>query len=115
MDIELLKLTAICAIGGGIITDFIVQKIKEGVNLTNSKIFVWISLGVSLVFGTLFTRSFSDLSWLYCLWSGLFTWGGAEAIYQLLEEKLFTPFSQIQEEKKNKEKIIELPRKEDFK
>ena len=97
MNIDLLKVVCVVVIAGSIITTPTVQMIKNGVKVDNSKVFVWVSLVVSMVFGTLFARCFSDLSWVYCLWSGFITWLGAEAIYLTLEEKVFTPFSEIKQ------------------
>lgn len=108
MDFELLKTVCVVAIAGGIITTATVQQIKSGIDFKNSRSIVWLSLVVSLIIGTLFARCFSDLSWTYCVWAGLITWIGAEAIYLALEEKVFTPFSDMK-----KDKATELKRKDE--
>lgn len=107
MNYDLLKTVCVVAIAGSIITTPTVQKIKKGINFKKSKSLVWVSLLVSMIVGTAFSLCFSDLSWVYCLWTGFITWLGAEAIYLMLEEKVFTPFSQM-----NKDNATELPRKE---
>jgi len=108
MNIDLLKTVCVVAIASSIITTSTVQMIKSGVKVSNSKMFVWLSLGISLTIGTFFAKCFSSLSWLNCLWSGFITWLGAEAIYHSLEEKIFTPLSKM-----NKDKQIKIT-EEDF-
>lgn len=98
MNFDLLKTVCVVAIAGSIITTPTVQMIKSGVKANNSKIFVWISLIVSLTIGTGFAKCFSDLNWINCIWSGFITWLGAEAIYLALEEKVFKPFSEIKKD-----------------
>lgn len=105
MNFDLLKNVCVVAIAGGVITTAIVQQLKSAISFKNSKNIIWLSLVVSLVIGTLFARCFSELTWVYCLWSGLITWLGAEAIYLALEEKVFTPFRDMQ-----KDDVTELPR-----
>lgn len=106
MDFELLKTVCVVAIAGGVITTAIVQQLKSAISFRNSKNIIWLSLVVSLVIGTLFAKCFSELNWIYCVWSGGFTWLGAEAIYLALEEKVFTPFKDMQKE----DDVTELPR-----
>ena len=105
MNFELLKTVCVVAIAGSIITTPTVQKIKEGFNFKNSKTLVWVSLAVSMLLGTTFSLCFSELSIINSLWAGFVTWLGAEAIYLALEEKVFTPFKDMQ-----KDDVTELPR-----
>lgn len=106
LDFDTIKLVLIVAIAGSIITTAIIQKIKEGVK---TKKYLWIiSLGVSLIFGTLFALSFSDLSFVNCLWVGGITWIGADAIYKTFEDKVFKPFKKINE-------VVEIPKENEIK
>ena len=95
LDFELIKLVLVVSIASSIITTAIIQKIKEHLKTKN---YLWyISLGVSIIFGTLFALCFSDLSILYCLWAGLISWIGASAIYSAFEDKIFKPYSKMRE------------------
>lgn len=101
LDFNLIKNILIVAIGSSIITTAVVQKIKESLN---SKKYLWlISLGVSMAIGTLFAICFSDLSIVNSLWVGLISWIGADAIYKSFEDKIFKPFSKMQE-------VVEIPK-----
>ena len=100
LKFELIKNVLIVGIGAGIITTALVQKIKEG--LKTKKYLVLISFIVSMVIGTLFAKYFSDLSIVYCLWAGLFSFIGADILYKTFEDKIFTPFSKLNE-------VIEVP------
>lgn len=103
LDFNLIKNILIVAIGSSIITTAVVQKIKESLN---SKKYLWlISLGISMVIGTLFAICFSDLSIVNSLWCGLICWIGADAIYKTFEEKVFKPFAKMQE-------VVEVPKEQ---
>lgn len=95
MDMELLKLVLIVAIGGGTITTALVQKIKESFNFKNSKILILVNFIISMIVGTFFAKTFSELTLVNCIWVGLITFIGADVIYQSLEDKIFTKFSDI--------------------
>lgn len=101
LNIELLKNILIVGISSSIITTSLMQKIKEG--LKTKKYICLISLLISLVVGTLFSRSFSNINWIYSIWAGFFSFIGADALYLTFEEKIFKRFS-------DKEKIIEIKR-----
>jgi len=111
MNVELLKQVGAVAVAGSIFTTTAMQQIKSGVSFKKSKTLVWVSLVVSMLLGTAFALCFSDLTIIYSLWAGFTTWLGAEAIYTALEDKIFKPYSAMQEEKKNN--AIELIRKEE--
>lgn len=106
MNIELLKIVLIVALSSSIITTALVQKIKEGFNFKKSKTIVIVSFFISMVIGTLFALSFSELILINCLWVGLISFIGADAIYKAFEDKIFTKFSDLQP----KEEIIEIER-----
>ena len=101
LDFNLIKSVLIVAIGSSIITTATVQKIKETLN--TKKYLCLISLGVSMIIGTLFAKCFSDLSIINSLWVGLISWIGAEVIYKTFEDKLFKPFNKLQE-------VVEIPK-----
>ena len=106
LKFELIKNVLIVGIGAGIITTALVQKIKEG--LKTKKYLVLISFIVSMIIGTLFAKYFSDLSIVYCLWAGLFSFIGADVLYKTFEDKIFTPFSKMNE-------VIEVPKENEIK
>ena len=105
LDFDLIKNVLVVAIAGSIITTAIVQKIKEMVS--NKKVLSVLSLLISLAIGTLFSICFSNLSIIDGIWVGVITWVGADTIYKIFEDKIFTPFSKLHE-------IEEVP-KEDIK
>lgn len=98
MNIELLKLVVVVAIASSIIITALMQQIKKAFKFKNSKQIVRVSLIVSLIVGTLFAMYFSDLKLPYCIWSGLVSGIGAEGIYIALENKVFTPFGEMNNE-----------------
>lgn len=106
LDFDLVKLVLIGAIASSIITTAIVQKIKEMVS--KKKIINYISLGVSIIIGTLFALCFCDLSLVSCLWVGLISWIGADAIYKTFEDKVFKPFKKMNE-------VVEIPKENEIK
>ena len=101
LDFNLIKLVLISALASSIITTACVQKVKE--NLKSKKYLTLISFGISMIIGTLFSYCFSDLSIVNSLWVGLISWIGADAIYKSFEDKIFKPFSKMQE-------IVEIPK-----
>lgn len=93
LDMDLLKQVLVIAIASGCVTTLTVQKIKEQV--TKKKWVFLISFLVSMIIGTLFAKSFSDATWVYCIWAGFFTWINANLLYSALEDKVFKPFSEM--------------------
>lgn len=106
LDFDLVKLVLIGAIASSIICTATVQKIKE--MISKKKIINYISLGVSLIIGTLFALCFCDLDFISCLWVGLISWIGAGAIYKTFEDKVFKPFKKINE-------VVEIPKENEIK
>lgn len=100
INIELIKNILIVGIGAGIITTNVIQKIKE--SLKSKKYIGLISFGVSMVIGTLFAVCFSSVGFTYALWAGLISWIGADLIYKTFEDKIFKPFSKLNE-------VVEVP------
>ena len=97
MNFELLKNVLIVAVGSSIITTTLVQKIKEGYKFKNSKNIIMSSFGVSMVVGTLFSLTFTDLNFVNSLWVGLISFIGADAVYKTFEDKIFKSFGTISE------------------
>jgi uncharacterized membrane protein len=94
LDTELVKQILLVSMASGCVTTLTVQKIKEQVK--TKKYLGLISVLVSMVVGTLFSKSFSDMNWVYCLWSGFFTWVDANMVYSILEDRIFTKFENMQ-------------------
>ena len=95
MNVDLIKTILIIGIGSGILSTAIVQKIKEGFKFKSSKIIILISFIVSMIVGTLFSLSFTDLNIVNSLWVGIVTFLGADTIYKAFEDKIFKSFSNI--------------------
>lgn len=93
LNFDLIKQILVIAIASSVITTAVVQKVKE---LIKSKKYLWlISLGVSMTIGSLFAYSFSQLSWQNTLWVGLCTFVGADTLYKVFEDKIFTSFKDM--------------------
>ena len=105
LKFDLIKNVLIVAIASGIITTNLVQKIKE--NLKNKNHLCLISFGISMVIGTLFSMCFSDLTIVYSLWVGLMTFIGADLLYKAFEDKIFKPFSKLNE-------VVEVPKENEI-
>lgn len=95
MNFELLKQVLLISIGSSIISTTLIQKIKEGYKFKNSKKIILISFEVSMVIGTLFSLSFTDLNMINSLWVGLISFIGADAVYKTFEDKIFKSFGEI--------------------
>lgn len=98
LDFDLLKQVLVISIASGCVTTLTVQKIKEQVS--KKKWLFLISFLVSMIIGTLFAKSFSEATWIYCLWAGFFTWIDANLLYNALESKVLKPFSEMKKVKK---------------
>lgn len=105
LNLDLIKNILIIAIASSVITTAFVQKVKETIEFKKSNRLVIISFVVSMVLGTLFALSFSDINLINALWVGLVSFIGADTIYKLFEEKLFKPFGEIY-----KKETIEIPK-----
>ena len=101
LNFNLIKLVLISALASSIITTACVQKVKE--NMKSKKYLTLISFVVSMTIGTLFSCCFSDLSIVNNLWAGFITFLGADLIYKSFEDKIFKPFSKMQE-------VVEIPK-----
>lgn len=99
LNIELLQSLLVIAIASGVIMTALVQKIKEGFSFKNSKNIVKISFLINMILGTLFALTFSNATIIFGLWTGLFSFIGADLVYKALEDKVFKSFAVIKEEK----------------
>ena len=105
LDFDLIKNILIIGISSSIVTTSFVQKIKETINFKKSNYIVIVSFFVSMSIGFLFSLSFSDVGVVNSIWVGLFSFLGADILYKMFEDKIFKPFSEI-----NNEKVIEIPK-----
>ena len=97
LNFDLLKNVLIISIGAGIITTSLVQRIKRF--LSHSHHIPISNFLISMIIGTFFAFTFSNLSLIYCLWSGLFAFIGADSLYQTFEGKLFKSFNDLTQPK----------------
>lgn len=93
IDFDLIKFICIVATGCSVLTTPTVQKIKS--KLKSKKYLEFISFLVSMVIGVLFTLSFTSSNYIVGLWVGYITYLGASGIYLAFENKLFTPYSEM--------------------
>ena len=89
------------AIINSIIITNLVQKIKENFKINCNNKYVAICLITSMVIGTLFTFTFSNLNFIYSMWSGLLSFLGADFLYKVLEDKIFKSHKNINDVKKD--------------
>ena len=108
LNMDLLQSLLIVAIASGIVMTPLIQKIKEGINIKDSKTIIIVSFLGNMTIGTLFALSFSDVTLIYAIWIGLFSFIGADLIYKALEDKVFKPFSNIKEQKERELDIYEV-------
>ena len=80
------------------ITCTFIQKTK-GLFKTNKYLIIY-SLIVNIIFSIIFCYSFTNLKIPKCLWTGLFSFIGADTIYKSLEGRLST-HRDIRNKKKN--------------
>lgn len=99
MNLDLIKNVLIVAIASSIISTALVQKIKEGFKFKNSKKIIIVSFAISMLIGTLFSLSFTELNVKNALWVGLVSFIGADTIYRAFEDKIFKSFSELDDRK----------------
>ena len=93
IDYDLLKSIIIVSMASSIISAAIIQKIKE--NLKTKKWLLLISFGVTISTGILFSLTFSGYNIIHSCWVGLISFVGADVIYQMFEDKIFTSFKNL--------------------
>lgn len=99
INYDLIRNVLAMAIINSLIVINLVQKVKESFHIKCSSVCIFISLGISLVISTLFSLTFSNLSFIASVWSGLISFLGADFLYQILEGKLFKSLGDIKIEK----------------
>ena len=95
MNFDLIKSLLIIAISSSIISTSFIQKIKTVSILKCSDCLIYISFFVSMLFGIVFTISFTGYDVISSLWVGLFSFLGADSLYKAFEDKIFKSFSTL--------------------
>ncbi len=96
MNIDLIKEVLIIAVSSSIISTALVQKIKEGFNFKKSSKIIIVSFILSMIVGSLFSLSFTDLTIVNSLWVGLISFIGADVIYKAFEDKIFKSYKALE-------------------
>src|SRR5574344_2813227 len=95
MNFELIKALLVVAISSSIISSAFVQKIK-GISLIKcSDCLIYVSFFISMLFGIIFTLTFTSYNIINALWVGLFSFLGADSLYKAFEDKIFKSYSNI--------------------
>lgn len=95
MNFELIKTLLIISISSSILSTTFMQRIKESNIFKSSDYLIYISFLISMIFGILFTLTFTEYSLIYSLWVGLFSFLEADTLYKAFEDKVFKSFSTI--------------------
>ena len=103
MNTELLTTLLIIAMTNSTITCAFIQKTKAKIS---KKWLVPYSLVVNMIFGAFFTLTFTNSTIIHGVWVGLFSFIGADVLYNTLEGKLKSYSDLVPK----KEEIIEIPR-----
>ncbi len=93
LDVTILKNVLMVAVASSIISTALIQRIKESA-LTKSYLPIY-SFIISMAVGICFSLTFSDLSPIDSVWVGLISYVGADAIYKLFEDKIFSSLNSI--------------------
>ncbi len=86
MDIEMLKRVLFVAIVISTISCSFIQKTKTG--LKSNKFLVLYSFAINILLSILFCKSFTNFTFMYSIWVGLFSFIGADTLFKALEGKL---------------------------
>ena len=96
MNIELIKMLLVIACASSILSTAFVQKIKTASIIKCNSCLLYISFFISMLFGIIFTLSFTKYSLIESLWVGLFSFLGADSLYKVFEDKIFSSYSKLQ-------------------
>lgn len=113
LDWNMLQKLLVIAIACSTVTVAFIQKTKKF--FKKSTFITTYSFFVNMIFGFIFSRTFTDLDYFKSLWVGLFSFIGADTIYKNLEGKL-SSYTVLRGEKNQKteeqqeEVIGEIPR-----
>lgn len=88
LKIEFLEELLVIAMALSVITCAIIQKTKY--HFSTSKYLPLYSLIINLTLGVVFCITFTNISFPTSLWTGLFSFLGADTIYKSLEGKLMS-------------------------
>ena len=95
MNYDLIKTLLIVAISSSILSTSFIQKIKGMSILKCSDCLIYISFFASMIFGIVFTLSFTSYDLISSLWVGLFSFLGADTLYKTFEDKIFKSYSSM--------------------
>lgn len=95
MNIDLIKSLLVVACASSILSTAFVQKLKAVSIIKCSSCLVYISFVISMLFGIIFTLSFTTYNIINALWVGLFSFIGADTLYKAFEDKIFKSYSNI--------------------
>lgn len=96
LNIDLLKNILIIAMASSIISTSLTQQIKETIKCKEKCKLPITCFIISMIIGTLFSLTFSDINIKYALWVGLISYIGADTIYRTFEDKIFKSFNSIE-------------------
>lgn len=96
MNIDLIKMLLVIACASSILSTAFVQKIKTASIIKCNSCLLYISFFISILFGVVFTLSFTKYDILESLWVGLFSFLGADSLYKAFEDKIFASYSKLQ-------------------
>lgn len=96
MNIDLIKMLLVIACASSILSTAFVQKIKTASIIKCNSCLLYISFFISMLFGVLFTLSFTKYNIIESLWVGLFSFLGADSLYKAFEDKIFSSYSKLQ-------------------
>ena len=103
MNMDLLTELLIIAMTCSAITCAFIQKTKAKIS---KKWLTSYTLLVNLIFGICFTLTFTNSTILHGLWVGIFSFLGADALYQTLDGKIKSYSDLVPK----KEEVVEIPR-----
>lgn len=95
MNIDLIKILLVISCASSILSSAFIQKIKCITLIKSSSYLIYISFLISMIFGVVFTLSFTDYDIINALWVGLFSFLGADSLYKAFEDKIFMSYSNI--------------------
>lgn len=96
MNIDLIKMLLVIACASSILSTAFIQKIKTASIIKCNSCLLYISFFVSMLFGVVFTLSFTKYNVMESLWVGLFSFLGADSLYKAFEDKIFSSYSKLQ-------------------
>ncbi len=96
MNIDLIKMLLVISCASSILSTAFVQKIKTASIIKCNSCLLYISFFISMLFGVVFTLSFTKYNVIESLWVGLFSFLGADSLYKAFEDKIFSSYSKLQ-------------------